>query len=443
MKRFYKLCLGFVACLAVAVCGMSPARAQEDSGDLRLDAPKLDGADLSALTALREGRSSVTESDRPLLDKAARWFVYRLTWIEYQEKKYQEGVSLSSDAMSMNQLIQQAYQFIPVPDSRRRTELNPQQLRYIQEFSRPLVVHIKKVLQNPKPIARINAAMILARLGEAGPETLADAYREILADKNQIDAVKFHAVAGLRNLFRTATFQEDGFKSKEREAACVLALCDFLNRKPKFSADTTPEEVEGFRYVRREAIRALGWCRLPAVLTNNKEVIRRPALELLRVVRKDGCTPDVSLSEQIEAVFALSQLQTKLFPDSKFYAPYAADYAVYHVGQFIVEFAARYAERSRTPQTTPWKLQAARLTQALRLWQDDLLNYKYKFTADRAKYVADLLVPCLRILEQIQQDSPADPNRLRDFLQRNPPKENELFTGVAETAIKTPLPSET
>jgi hypothetical protein len=417
-----------------------------DSGDIRLEVSKddkPDTADLSTLSALKDGRSQVSEKDRPVLNKTARWLIYRLTWVEYQEKKYQEGAYLESNRMTMNELVQQAYSFIPVPDPRKKNpSLAPDQIRFMEEFSRPLVVHIKKVLQNPRWIARVNAAMILARIGECSVEEVADAYREILEDKKQIDAVKYYALIGLKNQFKASAFQDQGFKNKEREARCALALIDYLKHKPSFSPDSGRDEVEGFRYVRREAVRALGLSRLPGVL-KDKEIAGRPALELLRVVRKDGLTPEPSLSEQVEAVIALSELQTKLFPDSKFYAAYEADYAVYHVAQFVVEFAGHYAERNRPGQvTTPWKLQSARLAQALRSWQDDLLSYKYKFNADRAKYVSDMLGRCLSVIERIENTTPADPNKLRDALRTNLPKGAELFAGMPDSTIKSPLPSE-
>jgi hypothetical protein len=441
---FHKWALAVLVGIGGLVTADRSARAQatgEPEGDIRLEAVKLDSTEQGQLQGLREGHKAVTEADKPLLDKAARWFLYRLTWVEYQSKQYQEGVSLNSDSVSMNSLVQEAYKNILAPDPKKPgIKFNNNQQQFIQEFSKPMLQHIKVVLTKV-PIARVNAALILAKMAETGQEEIADACRDVLKDDTQIDAVKFHAAAGLRNIFKTPQFQEDGFRNKDREAACILALIEFLNRKPNLPAGTTPEEVEGYRYVRREAIRALGLCRLPGVVKNNKTVLGRPALDLLRIVRHDGITPPPSLTEQVEAAIGICQMRTKLYPDSKFYAMYQPDYAVYQLGQFVVEFNARFAARDKG-KPEAWKMLSARLGNALTTLREDLLTEKYRFAKDKATYVEAFFVPCLSVLNRIETNSAPDPRALRDWLVRHTPKDTVLFSDMPDSAIKTPVEGE-
>src|SRR5262249_16616440 len=145
----------------------------------------------------------------------------------------------------------------------------------------------------------------------------------------------------------------------------VQALIEFIKRPPNYPKDAPADEVEAFRYLRREAIRALGQSRLPAVV-QKKEVVAQPALELLRVMTKEDIKPDPTLSEQFEAALGLCRMQSKNYKD------YQPDYVAQHVGYFLNEFITRYNDdRTKTVRSEAWRVQAVRMQQALEEMQTD------------------------------------------------------------------------
>jgi len=156
----------------------------------------------------------------------------------------------------------------------------------------------------------------------------------------QTDEVKFWMLRALNRLFAAKPAANPKFDDPAVESRCVQALLEFLARKWDGTASSPSEEVNGFRYARREAIRALSKTRLPFELEKKDmkdEVVRPTALALLRVVRNDGIVPTASileLSEQCEAFVGVCH-----FPAIGGYLP---DYAAYHLGLFLVDFATAY-----------------------------------------------------------------------------------------------------
>lgn len=414
-------------CVAAAALTLAllagPAFPQAPGGGvIRLEAVPLKLSDSNILAKLRDGSGEAVKDKQDLLIKAARWYVNRLTWIEYQQKPAD-----STDRLTLNDLVQEAFRYLP--DEKRLSgdaAVKARQKKYLQEFGAELVKTIKEVLKNPVMIARINAARILARLGEVGVEESADAMVGILEDTNQIDAVKFYALRGLRELFETV-----GKIDAERRARSIRALVSFVNRPPP--KDASPEEVEAFRYVRREAIRALALSRLPVIVLN-KKVVCRPAFELLRVVSKAGIQPEPSIGEQLEAALGLCQMQAKEFPE------YQPDFTAAHVGYFVAEFGVEYGkdrnERAKaggagqsTLAAEPWKIEAAQLRQALDVLKGEKPD---KFMAELVKNSEDLL-------KLIEANEAVQVANFRGWLGNNRPKNTTLFKGDDKT-ISVELP---
>src|SRR5262249_26187929 len=140
-------------------------------------------------------------------------------------------------------------------------------------------------------------------------------------------------------------------RDEEREKRAVLTLLEYLNRKSPLSESSPPEEVAAVVYIRREADRALGQTRYPALIGKDKKILPEglTALSLLKVLRKDGVTPEPNLAEQVEAAIALCQLNAELVPD------YQVDYVVAQLGRFLVEFTQRCLEE-REFKKEPWRV---------------------------------------------------------------------------------------
>lgn len=400
-----------------------PVRSQQPipgaTGDKRLDADQLKGDEKTTFDKLRDGNIDWQAAHQPLLEKAARWYVNRVTYVEYQKKAFD-----ATSSMTVNDIIADAYRQIPEVKKQANKQVErDRQKKYLLEFGKALTAAIDEVLKNPMPIARVNAARILARLGEAGQEESADYMLKVLEDKDQIDAVKLYALRGLKELLAAL----GRLKDADREAKVLQGLIEFIKRPATFPKGTAADEVEAFRYVRREAIRALAQGRVPAVV-QKKEIVAMPALELLRVLSKDGITPEPSLSEQFEAALGLCKMQSKLHKD------YQPDYVAQHLGYFLNDFMTRYNDdRTKPIRSDAWKIQAVRLQQAL----DELRDDKKEDI-----YVASLVTRAKSQLSKIEADNVSQPNTVGDWVKKTAPKGTSLFKGDDKSTVKLPTPPE-
>ncbi len=420
-----------VVCLALSpvwLDGSFPARAQTAGADeeQHIPAEELKQEVKTRLLALRNG-AAMTPEDRALLQKAAESITYRVTWKKYQERIPPDQVTLSHGVSVYDMLQHDLFPFIvTVPDPNGRA-ISDNQKNYAEEFARAFNAPVRKVLSNPVPIARINAGLIVARLSESGAESLADLAAGILDDPKQLDAVKHCALVGLKNIFRIKNAPDgDPFLDKDLEARCIQAMDNFLTRKPALAPDASQAEVEGFRYVRREAVRALGHTRFPAIVTK-KIFVARPALDILRILRKDGVQPEPNLSEQVEACVALCRLK------SREVSAYRPVYAAYHIGHFLLDFGDRYEqERSMPHRSLSWKYESTRLIQALEAFRDDTAGAE---DADKIKLLASRGIA---LLKNIQAGSPVtELTQMRARLAQFAPSDG-LFRGQADSAIKGP-----
>lgn len=398
---------------------IAPMQAQEDG---YVKAVKLDGKEESRFRKMYDGKEPVKgntaqeeKENLAILDKAARWFAYRLT-----EPGYQEG----TEKKTMSSLVKEAGQFIrPLEFTPTLGFTNPkrpmtaEQTEFINQFSKALTAHLRKVVKNDKPITRVNAARILALLTLADQEEAADVLVEVLKDPNESDGVKLWAARGLKDLFTSKQ------PAKDRELRCITALTDYLNKLSTApTSKLAPEEEQGIRYVRREVIRALGQSRYPAVGPAGKEV--SPAWVLLRVARHNGVEPEPNVMEQVEAAIGVCQLQPKLTKD------YNVDYAAIQIGEFIVDFAGYAINPTNLPKANgdvaiAWKIQATRLMLALDKLSENAPTTTIKAMVARAKTV----------LADIQNNKAAPATTLEEWLKDKTAKGVPIIKSQPNTTL--------
>lgn len=378
-----------------------------------------DAAELRQFEQIRKGAAPATNGE--LLDHAAQWYAYRLTHTEYQEPK--------GSFQGMHYLVKDAFdQIVDLRDPKKPA--TAAQRAYMEEFGKRFAACLREVAKNPKIIARLNAAMILARLAQAGQESAVDALVEIIQDPKENEGVKLYALRGVKEFFAGGR-GESPFTDKAREARVINALLGYVEHKPALPKEAPPEEVAAVDYVRTEAIAALGQTIYPAVANVVKKVVRieRPtALVLLRVLRKDGFQPEPSLAEQVLAAVGVCHLHSKEMDQ------YNADYAAYHVGRFVVEFAALYNNRERDEKKQPWKIYAHHLSNALETMKTDLANPP---ASEHAAYVAKLAEQADRLLSPIQKGSSTNPqpNDFSAWLDQNPPKSKMVYKGMPQATV--------
>jgi hypothetical protein len=237
------------------------------------------------------------------------------------------------------------------------------------------------------------------------------------------EGARLYALRGLRELLA----QNPPVLGKERLPAVVAALTEALDHKPGFDPKVTaPEEVDGFRYVRREAVRALAQVKDPSGGGPGK-----PALALLRVVDADGLTPEPRVDERLEAAIGLAHMRPADKNDKK----YQPGYVVFHIGQMLDAFALavqqdrQAASAASAPKRLPWQSYAARLADALRVLRDE---------SKEDAYLTKVIPECLKVLKAIE-DNAADISAqpLLQFLNQNPPPSDRPIKGLESSTLKT------
>jgi hypothetical protein len=428
----------WMSCVAAAMFAVAPAVGQaprNDEAEIVIgNAEDLKSDEKSHLQQWHDGKP-MASADKRILEKAAKWYIYRLTLPQFQERIPPEGAPLNQ-ARSVHDLLKELFALLVLPDpSRNIPPPNSNQQRYMQEFTAALIEPIERVLQNAKPIARINAVIVLARLGETGDEAVVKPLLKILNDKKQYDAVKLYALIGLKNVFRAknAPDAEQRFKDVDDESDYVRDMLEFMVRKPNLPPNATQEEMEAFKYVRREAIRAVAQTRRPLLVKKSKPILladrrpAQPALELLRIMRNDSISPAPTLTEQIEAAIGICLMN----PRQDLTLTYQVPYALQHLGLFFVDFADKYEkDRSKTTKTAMWQLESIRLQKALS--NLETVGASPEDKATMLKFVA----AAKPMLKRIEEKGESNVRDLRKWLESNKPGDS-LYKGEKEATIKT------
>lgn len=384
----------------------------QNKPDPRVDKKRLD--------ELQNGKRAVADEakeNKEVLGKYGRYLAYRLTNSKFHGQA--DADDKSTIVLTMTDLIREAQLALLLPRSDKKA-LNDNQKEYAKELSKELVKCLRDVLaHNARPVVRVNAARMLSLVGEAGYEDVADSLVEIIANPRESEATKLWAFRGLKELM-----EEISFKDPKREARVILTLGEYILRKPD-PMPTAAEEIDALRYVRREAVRALGQSQNP-MLPKTDKAEGRSTWVLLKVARKDGLTPDPSISEQVEAAIGACTLKAG--------KDVSLDLVANHVGHVAVEFVNQ-ANRAKTgtgDAGIAWKLYAARLYTAL----DDLrARAKDGQPAAVTDYVEKLAKQAQDTVRQVWDGKEANPTPLDDWLRANPAKSTTVYRSVAESTI--------
>jgi hypothetical protein len=337
------------------------------------------------------------------LDAEAKYATYRFTWVTLQQsagsigKVYIDGIDTHVKFLAKGK---------------------PATTEAIAIYSAKVTEHAVEVLKSNKVISRVNAAHVLAKLAELGWPDLCDTLVTLLQDPDQMDAVKFYVVRGLREL----AAQQPPVLSSERERKAADALAAFIDRKMTIVDTTTREDVEGYRYIRREAVRALAQFRNPGAAAKGQA-----GMTLLRVMAKDGMLPVPRMDERVDAAVGIARFKSSL---DRQYNP---DYAIAQLGLFLDDFnredtAARQIQKdNRYFPILPWKIMSSRLCEAVEMMRAN--------GSDNA-YVVKVGAECSKLLDKLERGESADAEDILRIVTTTPPPSGRLYRDVDDSTVK-------
>jgi len=369
-----------------------------------------------------------------VLDKACRYFIYRLTSPDVQEGRDGSISQLMEEILGgPNQIPQGRLYFNlskqanPDPEeiARRR-----RQWTAVEQIRPMAITHVQKVMELNSLIARLNALRILHRFAELnfeqkGNEEVADVFTQAIENPHEHDAVRLWAFKGLQALFASQTNPTDAVKVKDagRMNRAALAICNWLDARCKMDQGVveqmSPEERDGISYVRRWAIRALAASRRPLV-KDDKGVREGPVaqllLHLISTEETNLPSPRATWPEAVDAAAAICQLQPKLSPS------YQPDFVAHQLARFVAHLGAQ-ANQDPTRQKEVWREFAYQLRTALEPWAADV-------PADRGgSYVKTAAAQIDKVIENLFDNTknPQAAQELFAWVNANPPKAKSVY----------------
>jgi HEAT repeat protein len=432
------------AVMAAALVGVTFLGSVDAQDYIKAERPKQD--EFSDFVDFQRGGKPVvdpannkatTDRNRKLLDRISQWLVFQLTEPQFHAAQGTDGMSKLVRDASARMLFQPP-----------RAKQNAQQKQFVEEFGKIMVANLDKVTGNSKPVVRLNAARMLSEVARTGYDGAAEPCLTIL-QKDDSDGVKFWALRGLRNLFAIVedpALDDQGVSifsrrdlnqaaqntNKDLERRCVVALCNYVTRKNEIAPDTPANQLDGLRYVRREAIRALGHVRMQSVRKQfNGPVEVRPALVLLRVANGDNPAPEPSIAERVEAIIGFCQLYTDRERDLN------VDYAMFHLGQALIAIG-EFRLANMTNEDIPWKERANDLQAALEGWQKHVQKMLLTDAAMVKGFVDMVSTELLSPIQQGQAGLNPNPQNARAWLRTRQPQQTSLFKNDAESVVHPP-----
>jgi hypothetical protein len=258
------------------------------------------------------------------------------------------------------------------------SKVGPENADYIRELGKAYDEALQRLPTFGEPIVAVNGARALAAACKSGAAAHYPTVTALLANENVRPEVKHHLFQAAGNLLAAYDLNDYRSRKHSAEPAAVGALVAALQKAVENPAAILPlppgadgkpaavpdDQAAVLRFIRREAIRALGQCRF-AEFSPSKGQTLYPSFTLARVAMSDpalGVPPGPA--EVAEAVIGLCNMNPPRALNAEQYAYAMADAVASGLITFAAPKAANAADKS-----LPWRGTAARLLDALRLWQ--------------------------------------------------------------------------
>lgn len=352
------------------------------------------------------------------VDVNARFIAYRVTQPEFQ----QEPGKMDGVFREFESILKQFH-------------ARPKSLVATNFLSR-LLERSREVLPNSVPIARINAvrmqSMIPSELNSCdllGRKTLPDQLMENfvnIVEKAPDDGMRLHALKGIRETYKVIrplalakSASERVTLKPETEARVAEALAKIIETPRIYPPDAPVEVTEGYRVLRREAIKALAQSRVPIAGAKG-----RTAFLLARMATANDIKPEPRFDERVEAAIGLLNMRP-LPNDPNEFNLEANSYAF---GVFLVEFFQKFSTRNDNDQEKllPWKIYAARINDGFDSLKQEVKN----------PYVDEMASKIVGGLNDMEKSEKGSVPQLGTFLQAKPPASLLIYKKIPGTEIK-------
>lgn len=353
------------------------------------------------------------------VDVNARFFVYRVTRPEIQ-----------SEPGKMDSIFKE---FESVLKQLRTKADNP----FSTSFLAKILEKTKEVIPNTSISARINAIRIqamcpseIATCDLQGQKILPDQFMASFVEvlqKSPDDGMKLYALKGVRDTYKVIRPMAMVKKASSRvtlnpalEVKVAETLAQLIENPTVYPAGTAPEIVEGYRVLRREALKALAQSRAPISGQKGKT-----AFILAKFANGSDIKPEPRLDERAEAAIGLLNLRTQ-DPDP---SDYNMEAALYQFSSFLVDFFQRFNSRndSDAEKLFPWKFYAAKITDSI-----DELNKEVK----NVPYLVEMVQKIGLGLSDMEKLDKAAVPQLATFVQSKPPASLLIYKKIPGTEVK-------
>ncbi len=458
---FYRLAiLAGGSLLFLALAGTESVRAQQEQLAAETDLKQFDNLTFQQdLTKLYEGEKQPTAADQKLIELAAKAYVYYMT---LKTKQSETGALQRRRDEFKGRLIY----YSTLDKNRAKNEA----------FRKLLAQELSKCFQRVfaldfegNYVSIANTAQMLPAFGELGEKESGKFFVSLIKDPKQSDVVKLFAFKAMQEFFVRNPARLNPFApnktpeaqakdpnhpwSREELADLIDPVIDFILKSPANVNKMSAEEMDGYRFIRCEAIKVLGKIEIPwiplleDIRGQKPKAVRAPvAYALLRVLAdgKEELKPAPSFVEHLEAAIGLCQINAKQTVMEDQPPRYNPDLAVALVGKFLIEGVRTYErdreERKAQPlllPMVPWKTTADRLRKAL---EDFTRNLPPKSNAE--KDLARIVAGAKIVVEQLRAERTVEsPGELRDALRQMAPP-NPVVYRDADYRIQVKWPPE-
>jgi hypothetical protein len=366
-----------------------------------------------------------------------------------------------------NGLIPDMQRFIVEPILFNASRVTKDRGDYIRELGNAFDNVLKPIInENPERVVRINATRMLAASCKSGATAHYPTVTALLTNANTPPYVKHYALVAAGNLLSAYDVYDyrsrrhsNGWKNDQQKGAADKELADLivaiekhitdpsaiLSDVAKLNAAEIPlDQQDVLRFIRRQAIRALGELRFAAIPAGDGKTTLYPAYTLARVCVSDpGLGVEPSPTECAEAVIGLCNMSP--IRDGDIQKDYDVETAVEAATSGLITFAERRAG-NKDDKSIDWRGYGLRLSESLKNWR---YLFDFGFNPLQPNSFSGTVPPAVEnlvqrvqpaLLNPIETGGNVDIESLKAFLktQRERPNRKPLFSTNPATALQLP-----